>query len=212
VPGELPECPALGEHVTARAIDTERLGESCNGLVAQRCQVRLLGKRFEQPCSLLGWQPVSTPECLRIQVSRFAVRARGGRRPGGGRGVSEHRGAVAGRLGVVRHPSPVGLSIFVALEHGQCPGMQHHPATGRQRLLDHQPRDLMPECDPTVGSREHARADALIEARMLAGWRHRMQRLQHPGLEVPGHDRRGVEQVACLAAQPRGARQHRVPD
>jgi hypothetical protein len=86
--------------------------------------------------------------------------------------------------------------------------VQVEVAVRRQRLLDREPRELVPERDRARGGREHSGGEALLEpVDRVAG-----ERCEEPELGLRGDDCDGVEQRACVRAQPRRAREHRVPD
>ena len=110
---------------------------------------------------------------------RSAARARtgppprGGRRPTSARAAAagrepQHGGRVAGGLGVVREPRGVGSAGRRRGERRQRGAVQRRPAVRRQRLLDRHPRQLVAEGDAVGRRRQHARAEALVEAGELA--------------------------------------------
>jgi hypothetical protein len=94
-------------------------------------------------------------------------------------------------------------------ERRQGGPVQRRPAVRRQRLLDRHPGQLVAEGDAVVRRGQHARAEALLEARELLLPR---QRVQQPQLGVGlGHGDR-AQQRRRRRAQARRAGQDRVAD
>jgi len=86
--------------------------------------------------------------------------------------------------------------------------VQVRPPAGRQRLLDRQPGQLVPERHPAGQLLEHPRLHALVE---VAG-RGTGRLGQQPGRHRRGDDRGGIQHLPCWRGQPGRPRQHRVED
>ena len=80
-------------------------------------------------------------------------------------------------------------------------------AGGRDRLLDGQSGELVPERGLPVSGHEHTRRDARVEPRVdLAG-----ECLDQPRLGVRRRDRNGVEHVSCAGREAPRSRENGVP-
>src|SRR3954447_5355100 len=96
-----------------------------------------------------------------------------------------------------------GLRLAQSLQRG---AMQRKPATGRDALLEGQPRELVTERDASWLRRQHAGSQALFEAVDVAFG----QDLEQPRLDPARRDRYDLEQPARVRAEARRARQHRL--
>jgi hypothetical protein len=116
----------------------------------------------------------------------------------------QHRRPVTRRFGVKRHPRVVAASQRT--KSSQDPGMNIGAAMQAHRLLHRQPRDLMPEPQPSAILSQQARRQQLVENRQRARRDRRQQIQLHPGAD----QRRNIQHLTGPAAQPRRPRQHRI--
>jgi len=65
---------------------------------------------------------------------------------------------------MVREPGEIGRADRRRLQRHQRPPVQHHAAERRQRFLDRESRQLVPEAGAQWFEPEHAGAGALLEA------------------------------------------------
>ena len=86
--------------------------------------------------------------------------------------------------------------------------MQADPAIRRQRLLQCQPRQLVPEGDAALSGDDHPRGDALLEMLDLV-WG---KRVQQRDVGVRRRDGNRLEEPLRGRRQPRGTSEHRVAD
>ena len=86
--------------------------------------------------------------------------------------------------------------------------MQHDGPVRRERFLDRQSRQLVPERDPVGLAAQDPRLKALVQTIQ----RPLYQRLEQPHLRALRDDRDRLEHVARRAAQRRRPREHRVSD
>ena len=103
-------------------------------------------------------------------------------------------------------PGKVRRSQWRLGERRQRPTMQDDGPVRRERFLDRQPRQLMPERDTVGLAAQHPRLKAFVQTIQ----RPLHQLLKQPHLRPLRDDRDGLEHVARRAAQPRSASQHRV--
>ena len=126
---------------------------------------------------------------------------RGGALPGPHR-VAQHRVGVSGRLGMMGDPGQIPTLTAGDDQRLQGASVQGDGAVGRQRLLHHHPRDLVPERDAVAFAPEHPRGQAALQLGDLVTG----QGLQQPQLGVPGHDRHRVDAARGRLASSRAAR------
>ena len=130
------------------------------------------------------------------------------RRAGGRRGCeAKHRLDVAGRLGVVREPGQIGSASRWVDERGERPAMQIDPSVERDRFLDGETPELVPERDGRRLGHEHARHQALLERlNRFCG-----ERLQQPELGPRRHGCHRLKQPPRPSTEARGTGEDRVP-
>ena len=168
------------------------------------------------PCGALRLRPRPDPSgSTRARAASAAVRARqaalpprSGAHAPAGRPLRDAlprttrgrpRGARArarppppGCVRVMREARQIAIAAPPLEQRCERDTMKASCAGGRDRLLDGQSGELVPERDVPVGGDEHTRGDALVESRVdRAG-----ERLEQPRLGVRRRDRNGVEHVS----------------
>jgi hypothetical protein len=175
-------------------------------LVELRRQVTLGGPTGEQVSAQRERLALGEPQRPFVLCCRLAMRTRTSSALGGGRRPPQDAVDVAGRLGVMGKRREIRAVAAAGREGGERPAMQRQPVSGRDRLLDREARQLMPEVDVRMAGDEHARGQALVNTLdEIAG-----KRLQQPQRHVPGDDRDSLEQSARRRGQAGGARENRV--
>ena len=107
---------------------------------------------------------------------------------------------------MVREPREVRGRAAGAPQRRQRRPVQLEPAMRVDRLLDREPRELVPERDSLGLEPEHPGGEALVErADGFAG-----DRLQQPQLGARRHDRDRIEEIARLRLESRHAREDGV--
>ena len=149
--------------------------------------------------------------CRSAALARTARRPRGARRRAAARAPragakSQHRVRVARRVGMVGEPREVGCVGAVAPAPASAARWSSSAARGRQRLLDREPRELVPEGDARLGRRRPSRPRGTRRGRRTPG--RRSPRAAQ--VDARRHDRDRLEQRSRVAAQPRGAGEDRV--
>ena len=151
---------------------------------------------------------VREAQCPRVLRGGLAGRAQRGGARSRRRRELEHRFRVAGSLGVVREPGEVRIPVRRVLERRERLPVQLEAAVRRQRFLDREAGELVPERDAAGHGREHARGETFLDSvQSTVG-----ERLEHPELGLWAADRHRVEQRARGGSQPCGAGKHGVPD
>ena len=167
-------------------------------------QRHLVGQPVVQPGS--GSRDPARPRTA--APARTAPPPRGARpaRPPGGprRAHGAARGTIACGLGVEGQPGVVVAAG--AAQRGQDPGVDGAAAVRRDRLLDCQPGDLVPEPQPAAVAGQQPGGQQLIDGRRRAPG----HRFQQPQLDPGAGQRRGVQQLAGIARSAHGPGQHRV--
>ena len=161
-------------------------------------QEALAGAQLEQIGAVLGREP----QGARVLRRGLAVGAGGRGALRGGNGVTADGRGVARSCGVVGEPRRVG-----AVGRGQRAGVQRAAHVRRERLLDRDPRELVPERDARPNRVEHAARQAFLELVEVA-----RERVEQPEIHRPRDDRRGIERPARRGAQRRHAGEHGIAD
>ncbi len=125
---------------------------------------------------------------------------------GGHRCEAQHRGAVAGVVGVMDQAGDRDLAVALLQEHRQRAGMKVLALGQRHAVLDRTPRDFVPEAQRTIAMGDHSDIQAFLHD-LAAGADHAVDQ---PALGVSGHDGNQVRHPARLAGQPCQARNHRI--
>ena len=202
--GQVAQRVALAQTVTGLTPQRQRPLAGVDGVLQPVEQHQLVGKPVIQPGGHsrvgFGGEPQGPLE-LR---GRLPVRGQLGRPARGARRIAQHRRPVARGLGVKRHPGVVVTSQRT--KSSQDPGVDGAAAVRRDRLFHREPRDLMAEPQPPAILGEQPGREDLIDGRRRA----RRDRLQQVQLDAGADQRRHVQHLTGAAAQPRGARQHRV--
>ncbi len=86
--------------------------------------------------------------------------------------------------------------------------MEVEQPVGSDRCLHRDACELVPERHRARPRDQHSRRHAILQARE----RVRGQRLEQPQLRLRRHDRNGLEERPSIGVEPRGAREHGVPD
>ena len=107
---------------------------------------------------------------------------------------------------MVCEPREIGASPDRRRQRAERAARELHAAMRRERLLDHDAGDLVPEADGVALGAQHARRETRVEPDGLAA----EQRLEQPQLGARRLDRDGVEQRARVVVEPRRAGQHGV--
>ncbi len=174
-----------------------------DGVLRTAREVALVGAAVEQVGAGGRVEPAGEAQRPGVLGGGLAVGPQRGGPLARGRGVPQHRVAVAGGLGVVGQPGGVGAG---GVERRQGPAVQRDPAVRRQRLLDGHAGDLVAEADAVALADQDARGEAALElGHGLAG--HGLEQRQ---LGTLGQDRDRVEQLAGARVEPGGPGQDRV--
>ena len=143
--------------------------------------------------------------CLRVAertrqlVGRLAMRADGRRVVGREGRELEHGLSLSGCVRVMRESRQIPVAAPALEQRCERTTVKAARAGGRDRLLDGQSGELVPERGLPVSGHEHTRRDALVEPRVdRAG-----ERLDQPRLGVRRRDRNGVEHVSCAGREAR---------
>ena len=192
---------ALGDAVAELAVAGERLLARFDRVDHLVGQVALVRAALEQHRLLLGRQLAGPAQGARELRGRLAVRAEPRRVLAGHGRVPQHRGGVAGRLGVVGEPRGVGAARVEPLEHL---AVQRRAAPRRHLGLEREPRQLVAEGDGAAVHPRHARQQAFVE-RLVGG----VDQLRVGGA---GDDGQALEQLARRRAQAGGPGEHGVAD
>jgi hypothetical protein len=81
----------------------------------------------------------------------------------GRRSESLHGVRIACRVGVVRKPRNVVSGSRIVREGGQRSPVERPPSAGRNRVLEREPRQLVPERDSVAVRGEHPRCKTQVE-------------------------------------------------
>jgi hypothetical protein len=123
-----------------------------------------------------------------------------------GRCQGQHRAGVVRLFRVVSQPGRIGAPRWRSHERAQRGTVQRDPPRRRDRVLDRQARQLMPETNPATLFDQHARGKALIEVTQVPlGKRFKKRRF-----DGGGHDRDGFVQPTALRTGAQCPGQHRV--
>ena len=190
---ERPERVSLAAAIAQGPPVRERVPERVDRGLELRGHVALVGLRLEQVGAELGRSAVGEPQRPSVVRRRLAVGAGGRRLLGRARRPAQHRVTVSRRFGMVGEGGEVAAALG---ERRQRLTVKRDPATRRDRILDREPRELVPERDVRALSVEHAGGEAIVE---LAEVRP-TQLLEEPQLGGSRDDRNRLEQT------PRGRR------
>jgi hypothetical protein len=170
---------ALAQPIAERPVARERVLHRLDRLAAVVGAEGGAEPALEERDPLLGRQIAAEAQRSRVLGGRLAMRADRLGASRRGRRVLEHGAGVAGGLGVVGEPRRIGGAGRRGDERRQRGPVQLDPAVGRERLLDRHAGQLVTERDAVGGRRQHARAQALLQAGelVLGG-----QRLEQPEL------------------------------
>ena len=106
----------------------------------------------------------------------------------------------------MRQPREVAIAAPALEQRRERDTMKAARAGGRDRLLEGQSGELVPERDVPVSGYEHTRGDALVESGVdRAG-----ERLDKPRLGTRRRDRNGVEHVSCARREAPRSRENGV--
>ena len=111
----------------------------------------------------LGGKRVHVAQRARVLPRRLPVRAGGRGLSCGDGSVEEHRGDVAGLLGVMREAGHVGRPDGRGGESGEDERVCGPTSTDRDGAFDREPRELVPERDRVALVAEHARCETGVE-------------------------------------------------
>ena len=154
---------ALSPDVAPLAIEGGRVSKRTDRVVRLIGEVALVRAPREKGRDLVGGQTLGEAERARILVGRLLMR-RDGRGIGGReRCELEHGIPVPGGLRVVREPRQLAILPPAREERVERGAMQAARASRRNRLLDGESGELVPERDALPHRDEHARGDALVE-------------------------------------------------
>jgi hypothetical protein len=174
-------------------------------LIGQEALERVSLQQFGTLTRRQGVTAAQRPAILR---GGLAVRSQSGGAVGGGGRELEHRGRVVGCLGMMREPRQVARSARRVAQRLERGPVQAGTPVRVDRLLHCDPRQLVPERHGRSVGAQHARREAVVERiERVAG-----DRLEQPELCALGHDRHGVQDVACPGPEPRCSREHGVTD
>src|SRR6266511_1898774 len=198
---------ALFERVAHHPAALERLLEGRDSLVVLIGDVTLSRATLEQLRAPGGRQSIAESEGPRVLRSRLAVRTERRRAGGRCRCEAKHGVDVAGGLGVVREPGKIPRAACWIGERREGFAVQVDPPVERDRFLDGEAGELVPERDACRLGRGHARRQALAETvDRLAG-----KRLEQPELTLLRDDRDRLEEPLRGRTKARGAGEDRVP-
>ena len=148
--------------------------------------------------------PSMAPGAGAVVLGRLHVRPGGAGRPGRGRRVGQHDGAVGRAPRVVHHARQVdALAVEQRRQHGP---LQLAPAQGRQLRLDAGPRDLVTEPHHLAVALQHPGVQARFEIRA----RGRDRGLDQPQLGAPRHHGDQLDHLPRGRLEARRPGQHRV--
>ena len=161
----------------------------------------------QQQRELGGRHGLRVAERTRQLVGRLAMRPDGRRVVGRAGGEIEHGLSLSGCVRVMRESRQIPVAAPALEQRRERTTVKAARAGGRDRLLDGQSGELVPERDLPVSGHEHTRRDALVEPRVdRAG-----ERLDQPRLGVRRRDRNGVEHVSCAGREAPRSRENGVP-
>ena len=162
--------------------------------------VVLLGEPFPELGRSGGVQVTTDRQRPLVVHARLAVRAEPGRLRGGNRRVDQHGFPVTGLVGVVGQARRVGAGP--GGQPGPHPRVQSGPAPGRDRLLDGEPGELVPEPDALAVDEQQPGPQQLFD---VTG-----KQVEQMQLGPVGHDGRDVERLAGRRAEARRAGEYGV--
>ncbi len=161
---------------------------------------------LQQARALDERQGAGEAQRTRVLRSGLPVRPQRGRaRSGRGREL-EYRLGIAGRLRVVGEQRKVRRTDGCSRESCQRRAVEDALSIRRYRLLDREPRELVPERDRAVRRQQHSGVEALVECRQGVSREH----LEQPQLSLRRRDRDRIEQRAGNRPQTRGPREHGI--
>jgi hypothetical protein len=172
-------------------------------LLAHVTRMRSLREKRGAP---IARDSVREPQRARVLCGRFAMRVEPRRPRGSGRREHEHRFHVARHLRVMRDSCRIRRATRRIDQRPQGGAMQGEPAVGRDRFLEGNPCELVPEGHDVSLLAAHSRGEDLLEMRQRVG----RNRLEQPELGVRRNDRDGLEHPSRIGSKPGRPRQHRV--
>ena len=198
---------ALGQTIAALPMQLERIALGLDRRIELTTEIALQRQTLQKlGPELRGGAP--RPQRPRVLGGRLPMGADGPRAPRRSGRVPQHRTDVLRRLRVVGEARQIrrpGRGRGKRREHR---AMQRQPAVRRQRLLDDQPRQLVPERHPDRGWDEHPSGYAPLELAQAL----ERDRLQQPELDLRGDDRDRLKQAHRRRTEPRGPGKNRVLD
>ena len=186
--------------------DGERVLPAAEGLLRGPRQVGLEREPLEQRGALLRLGPLGHGQGGAVVLGRLHVRPGGAGRPGRGRRVRQHDGAVGRAPRVVDHARQV--DALAVEQRGQHGPLQLAPAQGRQLRLDAGPGDLVTEPHHLAVALQHPGVQARFEIRA----RGRDRGLHQPQLGAPRHHGDQLDHLPRGRLEARRPGQHRVAD
>jgi hypothetical protein len=141
-----------------------------------------------------------------VLLSRLTMRSDRRRLRTRSRRELEHGVSISGSLGVVREASQTEIAAISDGERIERRAMEAQPPRRRQRLLDRQASQLVPERDGAVDEDEHAAGDAFVESSVDLA----RERLDQPQLGMWCRDGHGLEDASSVRRQSSGPGQDRV--
>ena len=196
----------LAEEVAEFTSALDRALQGGDRIVREVGQVALVRAALEQCCPDVRREVIGESERPRELRGRFAMRTDPGRMLGCRRRELHHRGSVARGLRVMRESGQIASTGGRCLQRLQRPSVQSYPAVRRQRFLDRDPGEFVPERDSTRTCFEHAGTQAMLEC-IDSMWH---QRIQQPQFGLRRRDGNGFEHRRRGRVQPGDPRKNRI--
>ncbi|HEX3055506.1 MAG TPA: hypothetical protein VHP82_05135 [Gaiellaceae bacterium] len=203
---ELRQRLAFGRPVAQLAIDLGGLSQSADRLVRLIGEITLARPTLQKLGNLSRREQSGVAEGTSVLLSRLTMRSDRRRLPTRPRRELEHGVSISGSVGVVREASQIEIAAISDGERIERRAMEAQPPRRRQRLLDRQASQLVPERDGAVDGDEHAAGDAFVESSVDLA----RERLDQPQLGMWCRDGHGLEHASSVRRQSSGPGQDRV--